>query len=98
MDITPLSGESSVEELETLLAGTEPRTSHHRSHGGERLGQRERKKKKKKKRRKKHARLSSLKGRERIFVNQTNIGTVSKATLGKVPRDGVERIWAFPSG
>ena len=23
--------------------------------------------------------------------------TVSKATLGKLPRDGVERIWAFPS-
>ena len=50
------------------------------------------------KKRRKNARLSSLKGRERVFVNQTNIGTVSKATLGKVPRDGVERIWAFPSG
>ena len=37
------------------------------------------------------------KGRERAIVNQTNIGTVSKATLGKLPRDGVERIWAFPS-
>ena len=43
------------------------------------------------------ARLSSLKGRERAIVNQTNIGTVSKATLGKLPRDRVERIWAFPS-
>ena len=38
------------------------------------------------------ARRSSLKGRERAIVNQTNIGTVSKATLGKRLRDGVERI------
>ena len=43
------------------------------------------------------ARRSSLKGRERAIVNQTNIGTVSKVTLGKRLRDGVERIWAFPS-
>ena len=43
------------------------------------------------------ARRSSLKGRERAIVNQTNIGTVSKATLGKPLRDGVERIWDFPS-
>ena len=43
------------------------------------------------------ARRSFLKGRERAIVNQTNIGTVSKATLGKLLRDGVERIWAFPS-
>ena len=43
------------------------------------------------------ARRSSLKGRGRAIVNQTNIGTVSKATLGKLLRDGVERIWAFPS-
>ena len=43
------------------------------------------------------ARRSSLKGRERVIVSQTNIGTVSKATLGKLVRDGVERIWAFPS-
>ena len=35
--------------------------------------------------------------RERTIVSQTNIGTVSKATLGKLLRDGVERIWAFPS-
>ena len=27
-------------------------------------------------------------------VTQTNTGTVSKTTLGKLPRDGVERIWA----
>ena len=43
------------------------------------------------------ARRSSLKGRERAIVNQTNIGTVSKATLGKLLRGGVERVWAFPS-
>ena len=43
------------------------------------------------------ARRSSLKGRERAIVNQTNIGSVLKAMLGKILRDGVERIWAFPS-
>ena len=43
------------------------------------------------------ARRFSLKGRERAIVNQTNTGTVSKATLGKLLRDGVERKWAFPS-
>ena len=32
-------------------------------------------------------RRSSLKGRERVFASQTNIGTVSKATLGKLPRE-----------
>ena len=30
------------------------------------------------------ARWSSLKGRERVIVKQTNIGTVSKATLGNL--------------
>ena len=34
------------------------------------------------------ARWSSLKGRERAIVNQTNIGTVSKATLGKLWETG----------
>ena len=43
------------------------------------------------------ARRSSLKGRERAIVNQTNIRTISKAALGKLLRDGVERIRAFPS-
>ena len=33
------------------------------------------------------ARRSSLKGRERAIASQTNIGTVSKATLGKLPRE-----------
>ena len=37
------------------------------------------------------ARRSSLKGREKAIVSQTNIGTVSKAMLGKLLRDGVER-------
>ena len=41
------------------------------------------------------ARRPSLNGR--AIVNQTNAGTVSKATLGTILRDGVERIWAFPS-
>ena len=45
------------------------------------------------------ARRSSLKGREsRAIVNQPNIGTASKATFGKLLRDGVERrIWDFLS-
>ena len=42
------------------------------------------------------ARRSFLKGRERAIVNQTNIGTVLNATLGKLSRDGVECIWALP--
>ena len=41
------------------------------------------------------AQRPSLRGRERAIVNQ--MGTVSKETSGKLPRDGVERIWAFPS-
>ena len=32
---------------------------------------------------------------ERAIVKHTNIGTVSKTTLGKLLRDGVERIWVF---
>ena len=40
------------------------------------------------------ARRSSLKERKKAIINQTNIETVSKATLGKLLRDGVERIWA----
>jgi len=43
------------------------------------------------------ARRSSLKGRERAVFNQTNTGTVLKAILGKLLRDGMERIWAFSS-
>ena len=40
---------------------------------------------------------SSLKGREGAIVNQTNIGTASKAALGELLRDRVERIWAHMS-
>ena len=43
------------------------------------------------------ARRSSVNRRERAIVSQTNIGTVSKATLEKRLRNGVEHIWAFPS-
>ena len=38
------------------------------------------------------ARRSFLKRRERAIVSQTNIETVSKAMLGKLLRDGMERI------
>ena len=31
------------------------------------------------------------------MFNQANIGTVSMATLGRLLRDGAERVWAFPS-
>ena len=62
----------SVEKLETLPAGTKPRTSHHQSPGGERGVK------------KGSARQSSFRGRERTIVNRMNIGTVSKATLGKL--------------
>ena len=42
-------------------------------------------------------RHSTLQGRERSVFNQTNIGTVSRVTLGRLLRDGAERVWAFPS-
>ena len=42
-------------------------------------------------------RHSTLQGRERSVFNQTDIGTVSRATLGRLLRDGAERVWAFPS-
>ena len=34
---------------------------------------------------------------EVTIVSQTNIEIVSKATLGKLLGNGMERIWAFPS-
>ena len=49
------------------------------------------------------ARRPSLKGWERAIVNQTNIGTISKATLGKLLRDRVgfseriDTIWNWHS-
>ena len=42
-------------------------------------------------------RHSTLQGRERSVFNQANIGTVSRATLGRLLRDGAERVWPFPS-
>ena len=42
-------------------------------------------------------RRSTLQGRERSVFNQTNIGTVSRAVLGRLLGDGAERVWAFPS-
>ena len=84
---------ASVEELETLHIGAKLRTSHHLSPGGQRRGKRKR--------------LidvspvssyqgtsfrSSLIGRERANVSQTNIGTVSNATFGKLLRDGLKCI------
>ena len=41
-------------------------------------------------------RHSTLQGRERSVSNQTNIGTVSRATSGRLLRDEAERVWAFP--
>ena len=42
-------------------------------------------------------RHSTLQGRERSVSSQTNIGTVSVATFGRLLRDWAERVWAFPS-
>ena len=41
-------------------------------------------------------RRSTLQGRERSN-DHSNIGTVSRATLGRLLRDGAESVWAFPS-
>ena len=44
------------------------------------------------------ARRSSLKGRERFIINQTNTGLVSKATLGELQserRDGARNYGLF---
>ena len=76
-----------LRSLRHYLAGTKPpRTSHHRSPGGERRRQRG------------SAQRSSLRGGERAIVNETNIGTVSRGNIGETPerRGGAERIsvWA----
>ena len=42
-------------------------------------------------------RYSTLQGRERSVFNQANIGTVSRASLGRLLRDGAERVLAFLS-
>ena len=55
----------SVEELETLPAGTKPGASHHRWPGGERRGKRKR------------STISPDRTeKERAIVSQTNVGTV----------------------
>ena len=41
-------------------------------------------------------RHSTRQGRERSVFNQANIGTVSRATSGRLLVDGAERVWAFP--
>ena len=38
-----------------------------------------------------------VRARERTVVSQASTGTVSKALLEKLPRDGVKRVWAFPN-
>ena len=43
------------------------------------------------------SRHSTLQGLERSEYYQANIRTVSRATLGRLLRDGTERVWAFPS-
>ena len=77
----------SVEELETLPAGTKPMTSHHwlpkaMEERGMQRGS---------------TQWSSLKGWEQAIISQMNIGTVLKATLGKLLRDEVEHKLAFLS-
>ena len=42
-------------------------------------------------------RHSTLQSRERSVFNQVNLCTVSSAALGRLLRDGAERVWAFPS-
>ena len=38
-----------------------------------------------------------LRGRKRSVFDRTNNGTVSRAALGRLLRDGAERTWPFPS-
>ena len=40
-------------------------------------------------------RHSTLQGREQSVFNQANIVTVSRATLGRLLRDGAESVWSF---
>ena len=40
-------------------------------------------------------RHSAVQGRERSVFNQASTGTVSRATFGRLLRDGAERVWAF---
>ena len=65
-----------------LSAGTKPRTSHRRLPGGERRGN-------------KFSTIFLERTREG-HRQQASVGTVLKAKLAKLLRDGVVRIWAFP--
>ena len=76
----------SVEELETPPAGTKPRPSHYRSAGGGRRGKRK-------------ASLDDLPWKDKrgpLSVRRT-LEPFKRQTLRKILRDGMERIWAFPS-
>ena len=64
-----------VEELDAPSAGAKPRTSHHRSPGGERRGKR------------KH--LTFIQRTREGHRELDEHGTVSKTALGKLLRDGV---------
>ena len=66
---------SNVEELETLPADTNPRTSQHRSPGGER------------RRRRKRSMIHPDRKGKGPLVNQTIIGTVSKTKSGGKKRE-----------
>ena len=68
----------------TLLAGTKPRNSWHWSNGGERC----------EKRKWSTIFLERMREGRRQSDKHWNI---SKAMLGKLPRDGAEHVWAFPS-
>ena len=83
-----------VEELETLPAGTKPRTILHRSHvlrslrhylRAQSQGHHSIDRLEERGVERGGARRSSLKGRERAIVSRTNIGTVSKATPAHSP-------------
>ena len=63
--------------------------------GGSRERQRKTERQRLKERDRHTERQRQLSSAEKAIVSQTNITTVPKATLGKHPRDEVERIWAF---
>ena len=44
-----------------------------------------------------NGRHSTLRGLERSVFNKTNIGTVTRTTLGRLLEDGAERVWEFLS-
>ena len=76
-----------VVELEPLLAATDKAKDNYDNINGL----------KESSLRKRKRPTTCLKGRELVIVNPTNIGLVSTATLRKLQRDGVERMWTFPN-